>query len=550
MERRARSLDLLAYFREQPISFGLGQQSLVDAGARRIGVDGRWALTDRLTLTASGWRQTALTGPGLTGPGERIAGEARLAWRRNARTLFVGAQVASDRGGDSRLLTLGGSQALAGGALDLSGQTQLALGGTAAASAFPVRHQVTAGWRIARGVRLLAGYEIDRSATGTARTAQVGVDLSPWGGATLGGTLNRQAAEAGQRDVARYRLNQSLSFGARWAVDATLESAWVVNGVAPAGTGDPAFQPTAGGLRLDRDGGAFTAATLGATYRAPGWTATGRIEWRQATVERRWGVTASVLHPLAGGRTLAAGFRTGRVVDPQGRLFSDTTGDVALAWRPLASGWSVLDRLTLRRDAGDPGVLGGGASAVGGDRLTMRAVNDVAIQYRRRRARSAHRPAQPPRAGEVAGDRGRHGAGGACGADARLLRHRRFQADQRRAWPCARRSGDPAGRRRAERRGRRGCHRRAAGGRGVPAPVRGHAGPRKPPFASDLIRQGLAARTLRSRTNDRPIGSVTFSAGVAALAAGEGGEALLARADAAMYRAKDGGRNRVEIDRG
>ena len=385
VERRAGSLDLLAYAREQPIGFGLGQQSLVEAGARRIGVDGRWALSDALTLTASGWHQRT-----LAEPGERIAGEARLSWRRNARTLFVGAQAASDRGGEggdertSRLLTLGGSQALAGGAVDLSGQTQVALGGAAASPAFPVRHQVTAGWRIARGIRLLAGYEIDRGARVTARTAQVGIDLSPWGGATLGGTLNRQAAEAGQRDIAQYRLGQSLAFGPHWSADATLESARTVGGAAPAGIAAAVFQPVAGGLLPGRDGGDATAATLGATFRSPGWTATGRVEWRRASIERRWGISASVLHPLAGGRTLAAGFRTGDAVDAQGRVVSDTTGDVALAWRPLASNWSVLDRLALRRAAGDGGAvaLAAPARGLGGDALTLRAVNDLAVQYR------------------------------------------------------------------------------------------------------------------------------------------------------------------------
>ena len=66
----------------------------------------------------------------------------------------------------------------------------------------------------------------------------------------------------------------------------------------------------------------------------------------------------------------------------------------------------------------------------------------------------------------------------------------------------------------------------------------------------DRIRTGLAARTLRSRVDDQPIGTISFSAGVAALAPGEEGDDLLRRADAALYRAKHAGRNRVEIDRG
>lgn len=65
----------------------------------------------------------------------------------------------------------------------------------------------------------------------------------------------------------------------------------------------------------------------------------------------------------------------------------------------------------------------------------------------------------------------------------------------------------------------------------------------------DLIRAKLYGRTFRSRTDDAPLGNISFSAGVAMLQAHEDGDDLLRRADAALYRAKNHGRNRVEIDR-
>jgi len=66
----------------------------------------------------------------------------------------------------------------------------------------------------------------------------------------------------------------------------------------------------------------------------------------------------------------------------------------------------------------------------------------------------------------------------------------------------------------------------------------------------DAIREALSRRTLRSRSDGTPIGRVTFSAGVAALNGQETGEDLLHRADVALYRAKEGGRNQVVIDPG
>jgi diguanylate cyclase len=65
----------------------------------------------------------------------------------------------------------------------------------------------------------------------------------------------------------------------------------------------------------------------------------------------------------------------------------------------------------------------------------------------------------------------------------------------------------------------------------------------------DEIRERLASKTLRSRSNDNPIGTVTFSAGIAALRSNETPDDLLDRADKALYRAKHAGRNRVEVDR-
>ncbi len=68
---------------------------------------------------------------------------------------------------------------------------------------------------------------------------------------------------------------------------------------------------------------------------------------------------------------------------------------------------------------------------------------------------------------------------------------------------------------------------------------------------TDLIGANIAAerfRELVSNTQFSGIGNITVSIGLAALASGENGKNLCARADATLYRAKDSGRNRVECD--
>lgn len=61
----------------------------------------------------------------------------------------------------------------------------------------------------------------------------------------------------------------------------------------------------------------------------------------------------------------------------------------------------------------------------------------------------------------------------------------------------------------------------------------------------DRARSAVAARRFRSRKTDAPIGVVTISGGVAAGTSDAPREALYARADAALYRAKAAGRNRA-----
>ena len=59
------------------------------------------------------------------------------------------------------------------------------------------------------------------------------------------------------------------------------------------------------------------------------------------------------------------------------------------------------------------------------------------------------------------------------------------------------------------------------------------------------LRRTLGARRLINQETHKPIGHITFSAGVALLDPTDGGTASLKRADTALYAAKQNGRNRV-----
>jgi uncharacterized repeat protein (TIGR01451 family) len=389
VEHHGQSVDLLAYAHRQDSAFGLGQQNLAEAGTEKVGMDGRVRITDRISATGSAWYQDD-----LLSDARRVAADGRIEYRRDKGTIFVGAQLASDRGidgkqRDSRLLSFGATQSVLGGKVELSGQGQIALGGKNDSVDFPSRQQIGASWKVTPDVRLIGGYEIARGDKFTAHAARIGFDIAPWSGAHLLSTVNQQATgENGRRTFAQYGLSQSLPVSKHWTIDATLDASGTLSGHVPEGGIVSPFQPLATGGVLGQESrdGDFIAVTLGASYRGSRWSWTGRAEIRNATESRRIGVTSSLLRTLGEGRTIASSLNAYRVTDKNGATVSYATADLALAIRPLDSRWAILDRFQLRHEQADAGVSSTNVLAVPtfaqGDQSTLRAVNNLSISYR------------------------------------------------------------------------------------------------------------------------------------------------------------------------
>jgi diguanylate cyclase len=62
---------------------------------------------------------------------------------------------------------------------------------------------------------------------------------------------------------------------------------------------------------------------------------------------------------------------------------------------------------------------------------------------------------------------------------------------------------------------------------------------------AESIRSSLESSRLKRKDNNQPLGTITLSVGVAKLQTGDNAESLLVRADQALYKAKNNGRNRV-----
>lgn len=66
----------------------------------------------------------------------------------------------------------------------------------------------------------------------------------------------------------------------------------------------------------------------------------------------------------------------------------------------------------------------------------------------------------------------------------------------------------------------------------------------------EVLRKTVATKEIVNRVNQEKLGQITISVGVAQYQFGEALETLIERADAALYRAKKAGRNRVEVEAG
>lgn len=381
--------DLLVYARQQDRVFGLGQQNFGEAGSRKVGMDGRVHLGGRWYAAGSAWLQND-----LDDDARRVAGEARLEYRRNTGTIFVGGQFSRDRTDsgeirESRLLTIGGTQNLFANRLELGAEAQLPIGGKDDSIDMPARKRLTAAWRFNPWLKLIGGFELADGDKFTAQTTRVGFDVAPWAGGRLLATVNQGAiGENGTRTFAQYGLSQSLPVGKHWTFDATVDSSSTLSGALPTGDAINKFHPVAAGGILGTSGidENFTALTLGATYRGTLWSWNGRAEYRSGSREDRWGLTSNLLRTLGGGSTLASSIRAYRVRDNSGKSVRSIDADIALALRPLDSRWALLERFQLRSEGADGNIAADNVLAVptfaSDTRATLRLINNAAINYR------------------------------------------------------------------------------------------------------------------------------------------------------------------------
>lgn len=389
-EHHSNRLDVLAYVREQNARFGVGQQNASEVGSRKAGLEGRLRVTDDLQLSVLTFQEDF-----FETNARRRAASAEAEYRSNDTTLRAGLSHTSDRLSDgninrSTLAKVGASQSLFNDKLEISAQSEFALGGQDESIDFPARHTFGARYSIRPDIQLVGGYEITDGENIDSRTARIGFDIAPWSGARITASGNQQDInEFGPRTFAAYGLSQSFRLNDKWSLDLSLDGNRTLNGFDSSDVINPA-QPVASGGFLASNGALsedFTAVTAGATYRGDKWSWVSRAEYRNADTNNRYGVTTSILRQISEGVAVggaASYFNANQEGGAQTEAFQS---EISWAYRPSSSRWAILNKAEYRFDsirnavAGAAGPIGGAPLTINGDAVSRRLINSISINY-------------------------------------------------------------------------------------------------------------------------------------------------------------------------
>lgn len=388
-ERHDGRLNMLAYMRSADKDFGLGQINAAERGRAKIGIDVRYAVSDRFSVSLSGWRDQA-----VEGGSSRKAMEMGAQFRTPGTDARIGLHYMEDQftGGEnarSLVLDAGVTQRLFNNRLEVSADTSLALG-KAGAIDLPERQRVSARLSVIRDVKLFASYEIAKGESIDARTFRAGFEAAPWTGAKLtGGIGSQDLDELGRRSFALFGLAQTFELTPELSIDATLDGNRTIGGVPASKVIHPDHPLSNGampgdGISLTED---FTAITLGANWRRDRWSSTLRGEWRKGELSHRRGIVVGAIRQLGEGSMVGTGLTWTRAVARDGALTQVMDGAIAVAHRPDNAAVSFLAKLEYRSDqvkqaiAGEAEAAGRTALTGGGDMRSRRAIGSISANW-------------------------------------------------------------------------------------------------------------------------------------------------------------------------
>ncbi|XOV82293.1 MAG: hypothetical protein ACFHXK_15695 [bacterium] len=335
------------YAREQEQAFGLGNQSALEAGTRKIGVEGEYRLREDLLVRGQSFQQTA-----LAEDAKRLVVNALGEWRSDATKLSAGIQsvtedTADGTSADATQLLFGAARNVYNNKLMLRADAELDVSGGTDNTDYPSRAIFGAEYEVFNEVNVIAEQELTWGDDRDTQDTRFGVRARPWTGGDLNSFVTRAQGENGSRLFATTGLLQQWRINERWLYDIGFDR---VQTLSESGAADeprellfnPNVPPASGSIDND-----FTAFFTGFGYRHDAWDVSSRFEWHAGDQEDKWNVLVGANHQLAEGRVISASMSWLNEESSSGVVQDNLDLRLGAAWRPFDSAWSFLNRTDL-----------------------------------------------------------------------------------------------------------------------------------------------------------------------------------------------------------
>ncbi len=340
---RAGPRELEAYMKETDSAFGLGQQSSAERGTRRSGVAVSNELNPNWLVAAEGFRLESLLDGAVR---DVVEGETRYQDRRRTassglRRIDEALPIRASEFAQSNEVT----QAFAGGSWRFFDETlttrlnvETDLKARGASADYPQRSVLGVDFALRPAITIFAEQELADGGRLDARTTRFGVKATPSDNTRVDSSINQALTEYGPRTYATLGLAQSFRVGESWALDVGGEETQTLR--------EPGLEPldTRVPLASGSFGADFSAAYVGAAYRAADWSFTTRLEHRSSTMETHRALLGGFFRERVAGRAFSAQLQlVDRTADA---MLGGFDGRLRLGWasRPAEGRWLLLER--------------------------------------------------------------------------------------------------------------------------------------------------------------------------------------------------------------
>ncbi len=337
VQHEAKDLRVRAYVRKQDAGFGVGQQSRSLSGTSKVGVDATYRVDNEMRVDAEVYHEENL----LTNVNRDVV-STTVEYKESKYSVSAGARMAKDTDNtgavrQSDLLLLGATRKLADGQVLLRANSEISLGNDQNV-AYPSRYILGADYFITPAVNLYAENEWTFGGLMDTQLSRMGVRASPWAGAQVNSSINREVQENGIRSFATLGLTQGFQINERWSADVTFDRSETLKG-----TNAPLLNnnvtPVQGTFNAD-----FTAISVGATYRGDNYTLVNRFEQRNSDVEHKTGAVVRWERNTIEGLGYSISTELFDASRSDGSQAMDLDLRLSVGFRPFGSKWIVLNK--------------------------------------------------------------------------------------------------------------------------------------------------------------------------------------------------------------